>query len=208
MHTINLRLIEYQIESFHAFFGKKQAGAAQKNCLTNICTQSPAMWVKDQEDKEAGDRAQAAVKKTTGKYKERSQGNKKAEKAKTSAAKGSGTEADAGGKARWTMTTKPKYGDEGWNEAGRKFYTKVHEAMRGINFKEEEWVDVWKEFLEEEKNNHIKKGEKKSMDADAAEEEDVDVEALWDDEDMDGMNEQWDSDELDSFEVTQISGAS
>ena len=40
MHAINLVLIEYQIESFHDILGEKNAGAAQKNCSTNITSHS------------------------------------------------------------------------------------------------------------------------------------------------------------------------
>ena len=40
MHTIALGLIEHQIESFHDILGEKNAGAAQKNCSTNISSYS------------------------------------------------------------------------------------------------------------------------------------------------------------------------
>ena len=63
-------------------------------------------------------------------------------------------------RSRWTMTGKPRYADEGWNMEGKKFYTKVLEAVKGVNFEELEWVELWEEFWEAERSNLIKDEEK------------------------------------------------
>ena len=62
-------------------------------------------------------------------------------------------------KARWTMTTKHKYSDDGWSEDGRKFCGVVLEAIKGVNFAERGWQEVWKEIWVEERKVHFKRGE-------------------------------------------------
>ena len=105
-------------------------------------------------------------------------------------------------KARWTCTGKAKYGDEGWDQAGRKFYMKVHEAIKNTNFGDKEWRGVWDEFWQEERKNHVKRvkrGKDGEVDVEA---ERVNVESLFDEEDM---NNEWDKSEVEGFKITQIS---
>ena len=107
-------------------------------------------------------------------------------------------------KARWTMTTKQKYGDEGWSEDGRKFYGLMLDAVKGVNFNERGWQEVWKEFWAEERKVHFKRGEEKSRKKAATEE--VDVGTLWDDDEMEAMgNNDSDNDDLKTFTITKMS---
>ena len=41
------------------------------------------------------------------------------------------------------MTTKQKYGDDGWSEPGKKFFDILLEAIKGVNFNEAGWQAVW-----------------------------------------------------------------
>ena len=105
-------------------------------------------------------------------------------------------------KARWTMTGKPKYGDEGWDRAGRKFYMKVYEAIRNTDFADEEWREAWNEFWKEERKNHVKGVKRGAGDVGDVEAEKVNVELLFDEGDM---NNEWDQSEMEGFKITQIS---
>ena len=109
-------------------------------------------------------------------------------------------------KPRWTMNTKQKYGDEGWSEAGKKFYGVLLSAVKGVNFGTSEWQELWEVFWAEERKVHIKKGEDGHGRKAATEE--VDVGTLWDEEEMEHMDDNDSGNgELDSFKITKISEA-
>ena len=119
--------------------------------------------------------------------------------------KPSGGEKEGGGdgapaiKARWTMTAKQRYGDEGWDNAGRKFYGLMLKAVQGVDFTKGEWQKLWKEFWLDEKKEHMKKGDGTSNNTLPTEEE-LEVGDLWDNDDDDSDNE-----EMNNFKVTEIS---
>ena len=77
------------------------------------------------------------------------------------------------------------------------------EAIKGTDFTSEEWLDAWREFWEEERKVHCKaeKGKGKKT----ATEEEVMVGSLWDEDDMDGIDdEQWENGEIKGFKLTKL----
>ena len=61
----------------------------------------------------------------------------------------------------WTGRRKGNQGEAGMHENGYKFYEKMIELLRNVDFGSFGWEEVWVEFWEEEKAKHEEEGEKK-----------------------------------------------
>ena len=85
---------------------------------------------------------------------------KKGDKAKAKG--GGGKKKEDKAKALWTSRGKCKHGDAGFNEAGCKFYFMMLDLFENVDFAEEGWGEVWREFWEDEKGKYEKKEDKGS----------------------------------------------
>ena len=85
---------------------------------------------------------------------------------------------------------------------GKKFYTKVLEAVKGVNFEELEWVELWEEFWEAERSNWIKDEEKAWGRKREDTEEKPDIGDPFDDED--GLGELYDEKEREVLQIEPV----
>ena len=89
-------------------------------------------------------------------------------------------------KLRQTAVGKPSCGDDGRNRAGKKFYAKLLDAIRGLTFEDKSWVSARRNYWSEEGGNQFEEEEMENQEIVGEEGEMEDVGALFGEGDEEG----------------------